>query len=235
MEFEKTALETGESYWTWRDVDFLPYAWLAEDELGALPRPIYIEDIHPDCHVGFPSESEEGKTNEILLPNSFDELRLDPGLRKDLRRVEKKNASTHIAANEEHALKKASPWFLEQWGEEPEDFKRRMHCWKNAQTLSAYAGERLLGVHITLPAKDGAYYLGCWWDSSFKSLSVPTFLLKKDIEHSIARNLAFYDLGVGSEPYKKKWGIRERQTRYYAALPSTLAKKIGVKHFIEIP
>lgn len=235
MEFEKINLPPGFSYWTWRDIDFLPYAWLGETDVDALPLPFYVEDIHPDCPVGFACEGEHSKTNEILLGSSFAELRLDSDLRKDLRRIGKKNVGTAMVPNEKGALAKASRWFLERWNEEPPDFSRRMLLWKDAHTLSAYSGETLLGVHISLPAPGGAYYLGCWWDPDFKSLAIPTFLLKADIEGAIARNLSFYDLGVGSEPYKKQWGVRERQTKYYAAVQKPLAKKLGLKHFKEIP
>lgn len=233
MEFEKIVLEPGVFYWTWRDVDFMPYAWLEESDLKKLPLPFYLQDIHPDSPVGFECEGDESKTNEILLPRSFEELRLDADLRKDLRRVEKKNSSTRIVANEKNALEKASKWFLEQWEEGPDDFKRRMLVWKGAFTLSAYSGEKLLGVHISLPAQNGMHYLGCWWDRSCKSFSVPTLLLKKDIERAIAQKLSFYDLGIGSEAYKKQWGVLERQTKYYAAMRKPLAQKLGIKRFVD--
>src|SRR3989338_4568209 len=99
MEFEFVTVD-GVSCWTWRDMDFLPYAWLEQSDLPTLPLPFYVEDIHPDCGIGFESEGEERKTNEIILPRSFDELKLDKDLRKDLRRIEKKNAATTIVANE---------------------------------------------------------------------------------------------------------------------------------------
>jgi hypothetical protein len=136
MEFEKSFVEPGIFYWTWRDLDFLPYAWLEERDLKKLPLPFYLQDIHPDSPVGFPCEGEESKTNEIILPRSFEELNLDKDLRKDLRRVEKKNSSTQIVSNEENALEKAGKWFLELWGEEPADFKRRMLLWKDAKGAS---------------------------------------------------------------------------------------------------
>ena len=234
VEFEKIFLEPDIFYWTWRDVDFLPYAWLDERDLKKLPLPFYLQDIHPDSPVGFPAEGEESKTNEILLPPSFEELGLTADLRKDLRRVEKKNSSTRIVANEKNALEKASKWFLELWGEEPAEFKRRMLVWKDAFTLSAYDGEKLLGVHISLPAQNGIQYLGCWWDRSNKSLSIPTFLLKKDVERVISLGLSFYDLGIGSEAYKKEWGVLERQSKYYAAVQKPLAQKLGLKRFVEI-
>ncbi len=235
MEFEKILLGPDVFYWTWKDVDYLPYAWLEESDLKHLPHPFYVHDIHPDCPVGFRTEGEESRTNEIPLPHSFDQLRLSPDLRKDLRRVEKKNADTRIVSNEKHALEKSSKWFLELWNEGPEDFKRRLHVWKKALTLSAYSGEKLLGVHISLPGENGLYYLGCWWDRSSKGLSIPTFLLKKDVERAISMNLSFYDLGIGDEPYKKQWGVVERQTKYYAAMNLPLAKKLGLKRFVYAP
>lgn len=236
MEFEKITVEHGVYYWTWRDVDFLPYAWLEKSDLKELPLPFYLQDIHPDSPVGFPCEGEESKTNEIILPRSFEELHLAVDLRKDLKRVEKKNAGTKIVPNEHNALDKAGKWFLEQWGEAPADFERRMRLWKkSAFTLSAYSGEKLLGVHISLPAQNGLHYLGCWWDRSNKSLSVPTFLLKKDVERAISLGLSFYDLGIGNESYKKQWGVVERQTKYYAAMTKPLALKLGLKRFDDIP
>ena len=234
MEFEKIFVEPDIFYWTWRDVDFLPYAWLEERDLKKLPLPFYLDDIHPDSPVGFPCEGEESKTNEIILPRSFEELHLTQDLRKDLRRVEKKNSSTRIVSNEKNALEKAAKWFLELWKEESADFKRRMLLWKDAFTLSAYSEEKLLGVHISLPAQNGLYYLGCWWDRSNKNLSIPTFLLKKDVERAISLNLSFYDLGVGSEPYKKQWGVVERQAKYYAVMQKPLAQKLGLKRFVDI-
>ena len=234
VEFEKVNLEQGVFYWTWRDVDFLPYAWLEERDCRKLPLPFYLHDIHPDSPVGFPCEGEETKTNELLLPGSFEQLRLTPDLRKDLRRVEKKNSGTRIVENEKNVLERAAEWFLEQWGEGPSDFKRRLLVWKDAVTLSAYSGETLLGVHISLPAQNGLHYLGCWWDRSNKGLSIPTLLLKKDVERAISLELSFYDLGIGSEPYKKQWGVFERQTKYYAAMRKPLAQKLGLKHFTDI-
>ncbi len=234
IEFEKVLVEHGAFYWTWRDVDFLPYAWLEEGDLAKLPHPFYLCDIHPDSPVGFPCEGEESKTNEIILPRSFGELRLTADLRKDLRRVEKKNSSTRIVPNEGKALEKAGKWFLGLWDEKPADFERRMLLWKDAFTLSAYSGGKLLGVHISLPAQNGLHYLGCWWDRSCKSLSVPTFLLKKDVERAISLGLSFYDLGIGGEPYKKQWGVLERQTKYYAAMQKPLAQKLGLKRFVAI-
>ena len=234
MEFEKVFVESGIFYWAWRDSDFLPYAWLEEKDLEKLPLPLYVQDIHPDSPVGFECEGEESKTNEIILPRSFDELRLDADLRKDLRRVEKKNSSTRIVENEAKALEKAGKWFLELWKEKPAEFKRRMLLWKDAFTLSAYSGKKLLGVHISLPAQNGVYYLGCWWDRSNKNLSIPTLLLKKDVERAISLNLSVYDLGIGNEAYKKQWGVFERQTKYYAAMQKPLAQKLGLKRFVDI-
>ena len=234
LEFEKILIEPGIFYWTWRDLDFLPYAWLEERDLKKLPLPFYLYDIHPDSPIGFPCEGEESKTNEINLPRSFEDLRLTADLRKDLRRVEKKNSSTRTVPNEENALEKAGKWFLELWEEESADFKRRMLLWKDAFTLSAYSEEKLQGVHISLPAQNGLHYLGCWWDRSNKNLSIPTFLLKKDVERAISLNLSFYDLGIGNEPYKKQWGVFERQTKYYAAMQKPLAQQLGLKRFVDI-
>lgn len=234
MEFEK--IHVGRDYyWAWRDIDFLPYGWLDERELETLPLPIYAQDLHPDCPVGVPCGGEETKTNEIRLPATFGQLNLDPDLRTDLRRVERKNAGVQVVEGEKGALEKASPWFLQFWGEKPDDFRRRMELWKGASTLSAYEGEELLGVHIAFHSGNSVYYLGCWWDRNHKNRSIPTFLLSRDIERAISLSKSGYDLGIGSEPYKKQWGVTERQVKYYARMPARLAEKLGISEFDQMP
>ena len=234
MDFQKVVLPSGAFYWTWRDVDFFPYAWLEEKNLESLPSPFYLPDVHPDCPVGFRCEGEESKTNEIILPGSFEQLSLHKDLFKDLRRIEKKNAETRLVRNEKGVLQKASPWFLEQFDEELGDFKRRMHVWRHASTLSAYAGDELLAVHITLSANNIVYYLGCWWNREYKTAAPPTFLLKRDIEQAIGSKVNIYDLGIGGEPYKKQWGVVRRQTKYYAKMSKQLAAELMLKQYAQI-
>lgn len=237
MEFEKVSLGKGLFYWTWRDIHFMPYGWLDKNDLKTLPKPFFLDEINPDCKIGFESYETGAVTNIIALPKSFEELNLDSGLRKDLRRIEKKNSDAEIRLNEKNALEKSRHWFLELWKEEKKDFERRMHLWKEkAYTLSLYSGSELLGVHIAIenPEKATIYYLGCWWNRKHSNRSVPIFLLKKDIERAIRKGMKHYDLGIGDESYKKKWGVVEKRTKYYAVLTRDLAKELGVKEFIEI-
>lgn len=235
LEFEKISLGKGLSYWGWRDINFLPYAWLEEKDLKNLPVPLFVQDIHPDCKIGFESGAKDAVANIIELPAKFELLKMDPDLRKDLKRVEKKNSQTSTAFNEKGALDMGKHWFLEQWGEDKGDFERRLALWKEkAYTMSAYSGRELLGVHIAIEEKETAHYLGCWWNRKYRNLAVPTFLLKRDIERAIGKKLKYYDLGVGDEPYKKKWGVAEKPAKYYAVLTKELAEKLGVKRFIEM-
>ncbi|MFH1587247.1 MAG: GNAT family N-acetyltransferase [Candidatus Diapherotrites archaeon] len=235
MEFEKVFIEKGVFFWTWRDLSFMPYAWLDEKDLKTLPKPFLLEEIDPKCKIGHESEGKEATTNIIELPSHFEQLNLKPSLRKDLRRVEKKNADTSIVLNEENALENSEQWFLELWGEEKSDFERRLSLWKEkAYTLSLYCGGELLGVHIAMEENESVYYLGCWWNRKHKDRSVPTYLLKKDIERAIQNGKKYYDLEVGSESYKKNWGVIEKQTKYYAVMTKSLAKMLGIKKFVEM-
>ena len=119
--------------------------------------------------------------------------------------------------NEKDALEKSKNWFLETWKEDDESFKRRLKLWKErCYTISAYLNDELIAVHIAMKEKDTIYYCACWWNREYKSLSTPVFLLKKDIENAIKDKIKYYDLEVGDEPYKKKWGVIERPTKYYA-------------------
>ncbi len=237
MEFEKVFLRDSTTlfYWTWRDWAFMPYGWLEEKDLKNLPLPFYLYEIHPDCRIGFESEEPDEVTNIIALGKNFDELKIDPDLKKDLRRIDRKNIATEIQFNELNALEKSKQWFLELWNEEPKDFSRRLELWKKkAYTLSAYYEGKLLGTHIAMEENDTVHYLGCWWNRDFKNFSIPTFLLKKDVEIAIRNGKKFYDLGIGDEPYKKQWGVIERKTKYYAVLTKEIAEKLKVKHFTEI-
>jgi hypothetical protein len=234
MEFIKVVNSNKSFYWTWKDLDYLPYAWLDKKDLKTLPTPFIIISIHPDCPVGFISEEKDELTNIIELPDIFEKLKLDNDLRKDLKRVEKKNENIKLVYNEKDALDKSKKWFLEQWKEDDDEFKRRLELWKEkCYTISAYNGDELIAVHIAMKEKDTIFYFGCWWNREYKSLSTPTFLLKRDIEKAIEDKMKYYDLGIGDEPYKKKWGVIEKPTKTYAILTKELAEYMEVKNYIE--
>ena len=60
MEFEKIKIKKINGYyWTLKDIDFLPYAWLDKKDLKGLPKPFFVEDIHPDCKIGFETRKKE--------------------------------------------------------------------------------------------------------------------------------------------------------------------------------
>jgi len=236
MEFVKEYIPgTKLFYWTLRDIWFVPYAWLDKKDLKNLPKPFYVSEIHPDCTIGFVSNDKSSYTNIIEVPKSFDELKIDKDLRKDLRRVEKKNSDLKIVYNEEGALDKSKKWFLELWKENKKDFKRRLELWKRkCYTLSAYLKKELIAVHIAMQERDTIYYFGCWWNRKYKNRSVPTFLLKNDIERAIKKGMRYYDLEVGDEPYKKKWGVIEKPTKYYAILTKEMAGHLGIEKYVRI-
>jgi len=235
MKFEKVKLNKKLFYWAWKDLPFLPYAWLEEKELKTLPTPFFLTEIHPNCHIGFESKEKDELTNIIKLPDSFEKLELDKNLRKDLKRVEKKNAGVRIVYNEKNALDKSKKWFLELWKEDKKDFQRRIKLWKGkCYTLSAYIGKELIAVHIAMKEKDTIFYLGCWWNRKHKSLSAPIFLLKRDIESAIKDKMEYYDLEIGDQPYKKKWGVIEKPTKYYAVLTKELADYLEIEKYIRI-
>lgn len=236
MKFVKVSVRgTKLFYWTWKDLPFLPYAWLEKKDLKNLPKPFLLIEIHPDCPVGFESKDKESYTNIIELPDSFDKIKMDSNLRKDLRRVEKKNSDLKIVINEKDALDKSKKWFLELWKENKKVFKRRLELWKQrCYTSSAYLKKELIAVHIAMQEKDTVYYFGCWWNRKYKNRSVPTFLLKKDIEKSIKKRMKYYDLEVGDDPYKKKWGVIEKSTKYYAILTKEMAEKLKVERYIKL-
>lgn len=236
MEFVKVPIKgTKWFYWTWRDLPFLPYAWLDKDDLKNLPTPFLLTEIHPDCHIGFEAKDKSEYTNIIKLPKNFDELKLDNDLRKDLRRVEKKNTDLKLVYNEKDALEKSKKWFLELWKEPKKDFQRRLELWKQkCYTISAYIGKELIAVHIAMKEGNTVYYFGCWWNRKYKNKSVPTFLLKKDIEKAIKNGMKYYDLEIGDESYKKQWGVIEKPTKYYAIVTDRIAKELGLKKFIEL-
>ncbi len=237
MEFEKVIIDKNKKlfYWTWKDIAYFPYSWLDEKDLKKLPKPFFLWEIHPECKIGFESKEEDQFTNIIELPDSFDKLKLDSDLRKDLKRVEKKNADIKIIYNEKDALDKSKKWFLELWKEDKKDIERRLKIWKEkGYTISAYLNDELIAVHIAMKEKDTIFYLGCWWDRKYKSLSTPTFLLKKDIEKAIKDGIKYYDLEVGDQPYKKKWGVIEKPSKYYAILTKELADALEVEYYIRM-
>ncbi|VVB83851.1 Acetyltransferase (GNAT) domain protein [uncultured archaeon] len=235
MEFMKVTNSNKSFYYTWKDLDYLPYAWLDKKDLKNLPTPFFIISLRPDCPVGFVSDEEDQLTNLIKLPDSFDKLNLNNDFRKDLKRVEKKNENVKLVYNEKDALERSSKWFLEFFKEPKKDFKRRMEVWKEkCYTISAYLNEELIAVHIAMKDGDTIYYFGCWWNREYKSLSTPVFLLKKDIEKAIEDKIKFYDLGIGDEPYKKKWGVIEKPTKNYAIMTKELADYLDVKKYVEI-
>jgi hypothetical protein len=235
MEFEKVKINRKLFYYTWKDLPFLPYAWLEEKDLKTLPIPFLLIEIHPDCPLGFETEEKDEFTNIIELTDSFDKLKLDKNLKKDLKRVEKKNADVKIVYNEKNALDKSKKWFLKFLKEDKEDFQRRLKLWKEkCYTISAYIEKELIAVHIAMKEKDTVFYLGCWWNRKYKSLSTPIFLLKKDIEKAIRNGVKYYDLEVGDESYKKKWGVIEKPTKYYAVLTKELADYLGIENYVRI-
>ena len=184
MEFEKVKIkEINGYYWTLKDIDFIPYAWLDEKDLKDLPKPFFLSDIHPDCPIGFKSKDKEDYTNIIELPYSFEEIKIDKDLRKDLRRIEKKNFDLRMVLNEKNALEKSKKWFLELWKENKKDFNRRLKLWKKkCYTISAYLKKELIAVHIAMQENETIYYFGCWWNKRYKDMSVPIFLLKREIK-----------------------------------------------------
>lgn len=236
MEFVKVLIkEKRWYYWTWRDLPFLPYAWLDKEDLKGLPRPFILTDIPPDCKIGFESKNRDEHTNIIELQDSFEKIKIDNDLRKDLKRVEKKNSDLKLVFNEKDALDKSKKWFLELWKESKSDFKRRLRIWeKRCYTISAYLDKELIAVHIAMQEKDTVYYFGCWWNREYKNRSVPTFLLKKDIESAIKRKMKYYDLEIGSEPYKKKWGVIEKPSKYYAILTKEMAEHLKIEEYVEM-
>ena len=237
LEFAKIRVTKNFSYYTWKDFHFFPYAWLDKEDLKTLPTPFLLIEIDPKCPIGNDMEEKDEVTNIIKLTNTFDELNIDNDLRKDLKRVEKKNEDLRLVYNEPDALEKSKQWFLNLWKEGKRDMQRRMKLWKeNCSTISAYLGDELIAVHITMKKDDTIYYNGCWWNREYKSLSTPTFLLKIDIENAIKNKMKFYDLGIGDEPYKKKWGVIEKPTKYYAILTKEQAEIFNppIKKFVEI-
>jgi len=145
------------------------------------------------------------------------------------------NADVKIVYNEFDALDKSKHWFLENWKENKRDFQRRLKLWKEkCYTISAYLGDELIAVHIAMREENTVFYLGCWWNKKYKPLSTPIFLLKKDIENAIINKMHYYDLEIGDQPYKKKWGVVEKPTKYYAILSKEQAEYLEIKKYVRI-
>jgi len=233
MEFGKVKVTKNFYYWTWKDFPFFPYAWLEKNDLKNLPMPFLLIEIDPKCPIGTEMKEKDEVTNIIELKDSFDKLNINNDLRKDLKRVEKKNEDLKLVYNEKDALDRSKQWFLELWKEGKRDFQRRLMLWKEeCQTISAYKGDELIAVHITMKKGDTVYYEGCWWNREYKNLSTPTYLLKIDIENAIKNKMKYYDLGIGDETYKKKWGVIEKPTKYYGILTEEQANILGIEKYV---
>lgn len=231
-------LETGGSgpdYWTLKDNWFIPYGRLTAEEAKKVPVPFYVCELHPDNEIGFVAEDADEFTNLLELPGSFAELaaRISPNLRKDLRRVEKKNAGVKVIFNRKSDFDAASKWFLELWPDEtPEEFRRRRELWlEKCYFLSAYLEDELIAFHIAWDLGDSVYYCGCWWNRKYRNMSPAIFLLKHDIERAISAGKRVYDLGAGDEPYKKAWLPKSVPTKYYAKMTPEQAKELDVEKF----
>ena len=116
MEFQKVEKDEF-SYWVWLDEDYLPYINPTEEDIKNAPKPLLLRDINPNSKIGFETQDPESYSNTITLKNSFEELDIDSDLRKDLKRIEKKNEQIKIIANEPDALEKSKHWFIQQWDE----------------------------------------------------------------------------------------------------------------------
>ena len=89
-------------------------------------------------------------------------------------------------------------------------------------------------MHIAMQENETIYYFGCWWNKRYKDMSVPIFLLKRDIEYAIKKKMKYYDLERGDESYKKKWGVIEKPVKYYAILSKEMANYLDVDEYVEI-
>ena len=140
-----------------------------------------------------------------------------------------------IIFNEKNALEKSKKWFLELWEENKKDINRRLKLWEEkCYTLSAYLKKELIAVHIAMQENETIYYFGCWWNRKYNDRSIPTFLLKRDIEGALKKKIKYYDLERGDESYKKKWGVIEKPTKYYAILSKEMADYFGVDEYVEM-
>jgi hypothetical protein len=206
---------------------------VTKEEAAALPVPFYAYGLETDSEVGFFTADPDEFTNMIPLPDYFDELEIDADFRKDLRRVEKKNAEVRLVPGSKDDLVYASKWFLELCPDECEDdFRIRLEDWrKNCRFVSAYLDDELIAVHIAWDIGDTVYYCGCWWNRRYRNMSPAVYLLKKDIEQAIADGKRFYDLGIGDERYKKEWHPASEPSKYYAKMDAETAKKLKIDKF----
>jgi hypothetical protein len=223
-------------YWTLRGQFAEPELRLTKEEAAKVPVPFYVYDLEPDSEVGVFTEDIDEFTNVIPLPDSFDELDIDQDFRKDLRRVEKKNAELRLAQGTKDELVYASKWFLELCPDETEDdFRIRVEDWgRNCRLVSAFLGDELIAVHIAWDKDDTVHYCGCWWNRAYRNMSPAVFLLKKDIEKAIADGKKFYDLGIGDEKYKQEWRPKHTPTKYYAKMSKEVAEELEIPKFDEV-
>lgn len=232
LEFMKMGGETDGTYWIHKYAWYYPYIWLKEEDLPRLPVPFVGFDIHYDCPVGRPGHDGEAITNIVILPEKREGLMLRPDLRKDLKRIAKLNQNLTFRENNYGDLERASAWFVSRFEESEPELVGRLEVYKkDARWTAAFAGDDLIAVHIAMDDDDGktAYYIGCWWDRKHKHRCVPTFLLHQDILKAIDSGRKFYDLGIGDEPYKKKWPIIEKMSRYYAMADAETPCALGTK------
>lgn len=229
FEFRRVRLDRTHGYWGFRDDWFVPYVWLDERDIPRLPLPFVTFSLHYDCPVGRILDDPEMRTNIIPLPESPEALALSSDLRKDIRRIARINADLTFRDNIPGDLEAASGWFAEQFRESKRDLGRRLSLYlAQARWTAALIAGKPVAVHISFEDAGTAYYLGCWWDRSHRQRSIPTFLLHRDILAAIARGKRFYDLGIGDEPYKKKWPVVEKRSKYLARVDEETRKALDL-------
>lgn len=238
LEFMKVRIGLKGYYWTHKYTWLFPYVWLNEEDVPKLPAPFAVFGIHYDCPVGRPGPDDEAITNIIVLPEKREELVLKPDLRKDLKRIGKLNQDVTFRENNYEDLECASAWFVAQFKESKRDLGTRLLIYKReARWTAAFAGDELIAVHIMMDDDDGTavHYLGCWWNREHRHRCAPTFLLHQDILRAIDKARKFYDLGIGDEPYKKKWPVIEKMTKYYARVDEGTMRALGFEpHEVEL-
>ena len=229
FEFRRVRLDRTHGYWGFKDDWFVPYVWLEERDIPRLPLPFATFSLHYDSPVGRVSADPEMLTNIIPLPDAPGALALQSDLRKDLRRVTRLNSDLTFRENVPENLEAACTWFAEQFHECKRDLGRRLSLYlTQARWTAAHLHGKLVAVHIAAEDAGSMYYLGCWWDRSYRQRSIPIFLLHRDILAAIGRGKRFYDLGIGNEPYKKKWPVVEKRTKYYARVDDETRKALDL-------